>query len=234
MAMSLFQLDPVSIAQRWRAVANLPSLPTLSQSIRRGAIGFTVMSLAGFAPWALFGRWFHRNGGELAMYLACAVVFVGLSGICLQGLILGPGSRSRFYRLFSLAFSLYSVGWIVGWMALRGHTGSVVGLLAGTAVMGAILTTAFGARDQLMAVAGILFLSNSLGYFLGGVCEGTFMAPGGLAWLGDSLTRSTQMRIAMFSWGLCYGLGFGAGLGWAFHRCQARARELIASPAPPP
>jgi hypothetical protein len=32
-----------------------------------------------------------------------------------------PGSLTRFYKLFSLAFSAYSVLWIAGWMTHRGH-----------------------------------------------------------------------------------------------------------------
>jgi hypothetical protein len=31
----------------------------------------------------------------------------------------------------------------------------------------------------------------------------------------------------MLLWGVFYGLGLGAGLGYAFHACQQRARELL-------
>jgi hypothetical protein len=31
----------------------------------------------------------------------------------------------------------------------------------------------------------------------------------------------------MFMWGICYGLGLGAALGFAFHRCQSPARKLL-------
>ena len=33
--------------------------------------------------------------------------------------------------------------------------------------------------------------------------------------------------IAKLQWGVCYGLGFGAGLGIAFYLCQDRARTLL-------
>ncbi|MBL9170092.1 MAG: hypothetical protein JNN07_20325 [Verrucomicrobiales bacterium] len=229
--MSWFQLDPSSLANR--SVSSV-AVPSLSASVARGTLGFTVVSLAGFAPWAVFGRWFHKAGGELGMYIACAVVFIGLSGLCLHRLILGRGSLVRFYQLFSVAFTLYSVAWIAGWMALRGHPGSVVGLFAGTALMGWILVRAFEARGQLLRVVMALFVLNSVGYFVGGVVEGGLMRAQGMSILGVAIQKSTQARLAMLSWGLFYGLGFGAGLGLAFHWCQTEARALIASRLPKP
>ena len=41
--------------------------------------------------------------------MACTAIFIGLSGLCLHRLILGPGSLSRFYKLFSLAFAAFIV-----------------------------------------------------------------------------------------------------------------------------
>jgi hypothetical protein len=37
----------------------------------------------------------------------------------------------------------------------------------------------------------------------------------------------------MLLWGACYGFGFGAALGAAFHVCQQRARALLREPSPP-
>ncbi len=210
--MGWFQLDPQSLGDRARAAgANAPSLQA---SLVRGAVGFTVVSVAGFVPWAVFGRWLGRHVGEAGMYAVCALVFIGLSGPLLHRLILGPGSLGRFNRLFGLSFTAYSVAWIAGWMAFRGHLGSVAGLFAGTAVMGWMLCTAFEARRELVKVVGALFVLNSAGYFLGGVVEG---------WL----IRQHALT-AMLSWGVGYGLGLGAGLGLAFHFCQRRARALLA------
>lgn len=211
--MGWFQLDPQSLGDRARAAgANAPSLQA---SLVRGTVGFTVVSVAGFVPWAVFGRWLGRHIGEAGMYAVCALVFIGLSGPLLHRLILGPGSLGRFNRLFGLSFTAYSVAWIAGWMAFRGHLGSVVGLFAGTAVMGLMLCTAFEARRELLKVVAALFLLNSAGYFLGGVVEG---------WL----IRQHALT-AMLSWGVGYGLGLGAGLGLAFHFCQRRARALLAA-----
>jgi hypothetical protein len=160
------------------------------------------------------------------MYLACALVFVAGSGLLLSPLILGPGSRPRFFKLFTVAFTAYSLGWTAGWMLLGGHTGSLVGLLAGTAAMGWILTRAFAAPKATLQVIVILFVLNAAGYFVGGWADGAMRGWTDPQWFGTPLTRRTQARIAMLLWGVCYGLGFGAALGWAFHRCQAEARDL--------
>lgn len=211
--MAWFQLDPQSLADRARAAG--VAAPTLNASLMRGSLGFTVVSVAGFVPWAVCGRWLNRHVGEAGMYAVCALVFVGLSGPLLHRLILGPGSLTRFYKLFGAAFMAYSVAWIVGWMALRGHPGSIAGLFAGTAVMGLMLCAAFGARRELLKVVGALFVLNSLGYFIGGEVEGILFRKHALT--------------AMLLWGVFYGLGLGAGLGLAFHFCQSRARELLAT-----
>ena len=70
------------------------------------------------------------------MFACCAAVFIALSGICLHRLIIGPGSLSRFYKLFALAFACHAVGWTVLWQWLHGYEGIIGGLLAGTALMG--------------------------------------------------------------------------------------------------
>ena len=230
--MSWFQLDPKSIAERAQVDGADANIPTLASSLWRGVIGFTIVSVAGFVPWAVFGRWFHRTVGEAGMYAACAVVFVGLSGLLLHRLIIGPGSLSRFYKMFGASFAAYSVGWIVGWMMLGGHPGSLVGLLAGTAVMGWMMARAFDARYAALKIIAVLFLSNALGYFIGGWVEGGVMELKEMSLFGNAVAKRTQARTAMLLWGVFYGIGFGAGLGWAFYRCQAAARALLLSNRP--
>src|SRR5207247_7897663 len=104
----MFGLDPQSIAGCAKASGQSPRVPTLGESVLRGTIGFTLVSLGGFAPWVLAGRWFYRNIGEVGLYATCALVFIGLSGLLLHRLIIGPGSRVRFYKIFSLAFVAYA------------------------------------------------------------------------------------------------------------------------------
>jgi hypothetical protein len=212
--MAWFQLDPQSIADRCRSAGS--TVPSLTASVVRGALGFAAVSVAGFVPWAVFGRWLYRQVGEAGMYAACAVVFLGLTGPVLHRLILGPGSLRRFNFLFVPAFVAYSVAWIGFWMALarvNGHLAGVAGLLSGTAIMGWMLVTAFGSRDVLLRVVTALFVFNTAGYFVGGEAMGLLMRH--------------HRQTAMLAWGVFYGLGMGAGLGVAFHLCQARARDLL-------
>jgi len=213
--MSLFQLDPQSIAKRARAAGS--PVPSLGASLMRGMIGFTVVSVAGFVPWAVFGKWFHMHlgkNGEVGMYVACAVVFLALTAPLLHRLIIGPGSILRFYKVFCPAFAAYSIAWIAGWMALRGHPGSIAGLLAGTMVMACMLVAAFDALRSVVKVFVALFVLNSIGYFVGGLSEAALI--------------KAYPLLAKLSWGVFYGIGLGAGLGLAFHFCQARARKLLA------
>lgn len=163
------------------------------------------------------------------MYAACALVFIGLSGLLLHRLLIGPGSLARFYKLFGAAFTAYSIAWIAGWMLLRGHPGSIVGLLAGTTMMGLILAFAFDARNSLVKIIVALFLLNSVGYFAGGWTAESLMGWKNMSIFGMVLPAKTRITAAMLLWGTCYGIGFGAGLGLAFHFCQSRARELLAA-----
>lgn len=171
-----------------------------------------VVSVGGFAPWPVFERWV-RTLGEMELDLACGVVFIGLSGPCLHRLILGPGSLSRFYKLFSLAFAAYSLIWVLCWTLWPDDAGILAGLLGGTAAMGAIIGFAFDARRAIAKVIAALFTLNTLGYYAGDKIAGKL---------------AIEHRAAgMLLWGLCYGAGLGAGLGIAFHLCQQRARELL-------
>lgn len=225
--MSWFQLDPESVAKRAAIERRWDETPSLGTSALRGTVGFTLLSIAGFAPWAVAGRWFYRNIGESGLYAVCAVVFIVLSGPLLHRLILGPGSLPRFYKLFGITFAAYSILWIGGWMTLRGHVGSLAGLLVGTAAMGWMLVRAFDAKRATLKVIAALFLLNSIGYFAGGWIEAAVSATGQVALLGTVLARDTQLLVAKLLWGVCYGLGFGAGLGLAFYLCQARTRQVL-------
>lgn len=228
--MSWFQLDPESLAARsGGAGSGAPSIG-LAGSVLLGAIGFCLVSVAGFVPWAVFGRSLGRVVGEAGLYAICALVFIALSGVVLHPLILGRGSLGRFYRLFSVVFTAYSAAWIAGWMLLRGHAGSVVGLLGGTLLMGGFLSRAFGARDAFLPVALVLFAANAVGYFLGGWVEASLRTAGSVELLGRTVSRGTLRMAGMLGWGVFYGLGLGAGLGYAFHRCQRAARTILKPP----
>ncbi|HYF48681.1 MAG TPA: hypothetical protein VEJ63_04715 [Planctomycetota bacterium] len=205
-----FQLAPDSVLAEIQSSRAPAHVPTLAESIARGTIGFALVSLAGFAPWALAGGWFYRTVGEIGLYVLCALVFMIASGLALHRLIIGPRSLLKFYKLFLLAFTLYSAAWIAAWMLIGGTAGSIVGLLAGTAAMAVVLAAAFVAWSRVALLMFTLFTLNAAGYFLGD-------------WAHDWL----KGRAGMFLWGLCFGLGLGAALGLCFHLCQREIRRKI-------
>jgi len=223
----MFGLEPQTIADRVITSSQPLRVPTLGESVLRGMIGFTLVSLGGFAPWVLAGRWFYRNVGEVGLYATCAIAFIGLSGLLLHRLIIGPGSLVRFYKIFSLAFVAYAVAWTIGWMTLHGMTGGIVGSLAGMAVMGGILAHGFGAREAALRIIGVLFVANATGYFAGEWAHNAVLALREGNALGIVLERSTRATLSKAAWGLFYGIGFGAGIGFAFYVCQSEARRLV-------
>ena len=215
--MSLFQLDPQSIAARAQACGFPVRLPTLGASVLRGVIGFTLVSVAGFAPWPIIDRWFPWMG-EMGLYVVSTAMFIGLSGPLLHRLIIGAGSLPRFCKLFTLAFTAYVIVWAAFWIWLRSEWEEIAGLLGGTAAMGAILALAFDAQRAVVKIIAALFVLNTAGYRAGGWFEGKLV-------IDHRLT-------AILLWGICYGIGFGAGLGMAFHFCPTRARAVIATGEP--
>ncbi len=211
--MALFQLDAASTVARAKASGFTMRRRTLWESMALGAIGFALVSVAGFAPWPVFGFWF-RGLGEVALYVTCTLVFLATSGLLLHRLILGPGTLWRCYALFSLAFLAYAVVWVIFWMGLRGEAGEWMGALGGTTVMGIIFALAFGAPRQIPLVVVTLFALHTVGYEVGDRVAHKLM--------------SDHRALAMLAWGACYGLGFGAGLGAAFHFCQTGVSALMA------
>jgi len=227
---SWLHLDPASVVERVRASGLPARVPSLGGSLLRGVLGFTLVSVAGFAPWALGAAWFHDKVGEAGMYAACAAVFIGLSGLLLHRLIIGPGSLWRFYLLFGAAFFPYAVAWIVAWMSLHrrnGHAASLIGLFVGTALMGWIFARAFDARGAALKSIVALFVLNTLGYYVGGWVEGSVAGLKNLSFAGLVVEKPAPITAAMLLWGVCYGIGFGAGLGLAFHFCQKTVREEL-------
>lgn len=206
--MSFFQTDAAFYQSQGVSARDIPGP---GASLVRGILGGVLMSLAGFAPWALLGKFIAPHLGEAGLYLVCALAFIVTSGLLLHRLLAGPRSLPRFYKLFGVSFLAYSVAWIAGWLALRGHPGSWSGLAAGALAMATITAGAFGTWRLLPLLFLFLFLPVAGGYFLGGVVEGKLMA---------SATSLLGRQMAMMSWGLFFGIGFGTALGLAYHFSQ--------------
>jgi hypothetical protein len=226
--LSLLHLDPEHLARRMRLAPVAAAPPSLAACLLQGSVGFTLVAIAGFAPWALAGPWFHRAFGELGMYLACTGVFVALSGPVLHRLVIGPGALARFAILFTIAYLAYAALWIAAWMTLGGNRGSLTGLGAGSLLMGWILCRAFTARGVVVPVVAALLVGNLLGYYGGGYAEAFVagLSVQGVAGIAHEKARPTAL--AMLSWGVCYGLCLGAGLGAALYLCQAEHRAVFA------
>lgn len=61
-----------------------------------------------------------------------------------------------------------------------------------------------------------LFALNAGGFYAGSWVEGQLIID--------------HRLLAILLWAVCYGVGFGAGLGVAFWLCQRRVRALLAEP----
>ena len=95
--------------------------------------------------------------------------------------------------------------------------------------MGWMLSRAFDAKRMALKVITTLFVLNSLGYFIGGWVEGTVIGMKQLSLFGNTFAKPAQVMLAKSLWGVCYGIGFGAGLGLAFHFCQTQTRDALDS-----
>ncbi len=178
---------------------------SLPSSIFRGAVAFAIVSIAGFAVWAFGAKWFQTHGGEGVMYACCAAVFVVLSGALMHPLVNGAGSLARFYKTFMPAFLAYAAVWCVVWFQTRDEPGEWIASAAGSLAFAAVLSLMFKNTRALLPAALVIFIGHSAGYFLGGIYY-----------------YAAHTVISRLLWGLIYGLGFGAGIGFAYHAMQRR------------
>ncbi len=179
---------------------------TLSHSIFRGALGLAVVSALAFAVWAFGGPFFHHRGGEVGMYVGCALVFVLGSGWLLHPLLQGERSFLRFNRIFLAAFGTYAIIWSLAWFKLGFGKGEWLGSALGCLAFVAVCAASLGRWSQCFVAAAVLFACHSAGYFFGGQ----------IYYPSD---HGTLMKLA---WGVVYGLGFGAGIGFTFWSLQRR------------
>jgi len=179
------------------------SLPSLARSIVTGAIGFCLVSLCVFATVAFAERWMYQNLGVFGSYITWTVLFILLSGAVFGSLVVDRWRLPKFYFLWAVAFFVYAGAWMVAYFTLGRIAGELVGALAGSIFMALVIATGFRTLRSAVKLSAVLFVSNSLGYFLG-------------AALFDRLSEPTGMLL----FGVVYGLFFGAGIGAALQLAQ--------------
>lgn len=183
--------------------------PSLGRSLLVGALGFGLVSVCVFATVAFAERWMYARLGLAGAYLAWTALFILLGGGVLGTLVVaGRWRLPNFYLLFGAAFLAYAAGWVGAYFLLRGAAGEWVGSVVGSVLMGAVFAAGFGAARKALHLAGVLFVANSVGYFL-----------------GSALNESVGGSRGMLLWGVLYGLGLGAGLGATLHIAQARRAD---------
>jgi hypothetical protein len=147
----------------------------------------------------------YRNLTQLGAYLVWTVLFILLGGAVFGSLVVGRWRLPKFYLLYGLAFFSYAVGWVLSYFMLRGIAGEWVGSLAGSILMALVFAAGFGVTRSTLKFAVILFVANSIGYFLGSA-------------LNDSFGGGTGMLL----WGVVYGLFLGAGIAAVLHYAQVQ------------
>jgi hypothetical protein len=187
----------------------------------RGGIGFAFVSLAAFSVWAFAGNWLHATLGESGVYGACLIVFLGLSGLLMHPLVRGQRSLWLFYGIFVPAFFAYAVLWCVAWFAWRFGVGEWMGSLLGTIAFVAVTSLRLGHHRNFVKACLVLFICHSTGYFMGGKWMQWMAAPA-VAGTLSSLSKANLSVIAKLGWGLFYGAGFGAGIGFVFDTFQSQ------------
>ena len=188
---------------------NSEAIPSLAYSLLSGGLGFGVVSLCVFATVAFAERWMYANLGLIGAYLAWTALFILLGGGVLGSLVVGRWELPKFYLLFGLAFLVYAAGWVIAYFAFRGAVGEWLGSLAGSLLMGSTLAAGFGVARSALKLSAVLFLANSVGYFL-----------------GSALNDSFGGRPGMLLWGTAYGLFLGVGLGAVLYLAQSQRRQL--------
>lgn len=180
-------------------------VPSLTRFILVGAIGFCFVSLCVFATVAFAEGWMYDRLSVIGAYLAWTILFILLGGSVLKSLVVRKEHKNRFYFIFAFAFLAYAAGWMAAYFVLKGSVGEWVGSFAGSVLMAIVLSVGFGVTRSTLMCSAILFIANSLGYFL-----------------GSEINNRIGGREGMLLWGTIYGLFLGAGLGLFLYLAQTR------------
>jgi hypothetical protein len=180
-------------------------VPSLARAVLTGALGFGLVSFCVFATVAFGERWMYTHLSVLGAYLAWTVLFILLGGAVLGSLVVGRWRLPKFYLLFGAAFFAYAAGWVCAYFFLRGAAGEWAGSLVGSVLMALVFALGLGAARATIKLSAVLFVANSVGYFL-----------------GSGLNDLVGGRGGMLLWGISYGLCLGVGIGAVLHLAQTK------------
>lgn len=182
-------------------------LRPLSSAILIGAAAFGLPSLVVFATVAYGERWMYQQLGLWGAYGVWTLLFILPAGLGLAPLV-APERRRAFPVLFAGSFVLYALGWMAGYFLLRRTLGEqpaeLVASLAASALLALGLVAGLGRKARFLSTFGVLAVTNTVGYFLGGALYALLGRP-----------------LGMLLWGVAYGLLLGAGLGLALRNLDA-------------
>lgn len=179
--------------------------PSLQRAVWTAGLGFSAVSLCVFATVAFAGRWMFQHLTVLGAYLTWTVLFIFLGGAVLGPLVAARMRLSKFYLVYGVAFLAYAAGWMSAYFGLRGPAGEWAGSFAGSILMAVVFAIGLNRVRSIPTFALLLFVANSLGYFLGSIPYKHLHAP-----------------IGMLLWGVIYGLFLGSGIGAVLHVTQVQ------------
>ncbi len=187
-----------------RPASRVPA-PRLSTALR-GALGFGAVSLLVYGSVAFGGGWMYGALTETGAYAVWAALFLAGAPWILARLLVVPRRRLRFGLAFVGAFLVYAAVWTTVYFLRRDAVGELLASLMAPALLAVTLAIGMGFPGVAGITAVALALGHTGGYYIG-------------RWLHDTLPAP----YGMLAWGLAYGVGFGAALGWAAARLESAA-----------
>jgi hypothetical protein len=201
--MSQYRSNPIDASKS----VDQPGVALNPLSLRRfivtGGIGFSIASLCVFATVAIAQDWMYRNLGVTAAYIVWIGLFIVLGGRALNWLVVDPRRRSRFYVMFGVAFFAYGISWMAAYFTFKNAVGEWLGSFVGSVCMALVFAAWFGVLRSAPLFAALLFVANSIAYFLGSL-----------------LFYSFSHDVGLLVWGPFYGFFLGAGLGAVLYIAQ--------------
>ncbi|BBM83516.1 hypothetical protein [Candidatus Uabimicrobium amorphum] len=172
----------------------------LLYSILSGALAFTIASIIVFVTVAFAERQLYQLLGLLGAYIFWIILFISSGTILLYRLVRRIMSLPRFAIAYSVSFVLYSLAWMMSYYNMRNSTGEWVGSLTGSFAIAISFAVFFALPQYIARWTLFFFVLHSIGYFI-----------------GSNVFAMAPSRETMILWGITYGLGTGAGLGFILY-----------------